>query len=470
MPGVLIDLSDVGTTREVLLSAPPRGVRNLIVVAAVVLVAVTVALGFLPVQQTQTINGLAVAVNQPRTVVATQVGMVGAVGAVDGATVEAGQSILTIDMSNAKEQLAVLQREQDQNTSDIAGYQQLRQAVLDGGNPFDPASQTSLHYSLVEYQQNLAQAADNAKQTMRQQTSTRNQAQAALAANQDALNGVGRRINQLSSLARSVRDGSAYSSTDDYCEALYRSWRAGRPNAGSTTISESPQGYDAAFVAQVEGQIVELQAQHDSYSTQVAQLRSQLNQPVLDPAADPEAAITADFMLSVTSAEQQLQTEQAALTLQIMGLQLKIDQSDIVAPVAGVLETPFDWRVGDQVQAGQQVFRVVPPSTTRIEALVPPGAIAAIAVGRLVPCSVANDPAGRPAGVSCRVDAVPGTFETAQDGQMYYAVRLSVEPGSDLAGYGTELPAGLPVSLTIPVRQSSALRWIVEKIGLVKQA
>jgi len=49
-------------------------------------------------------------------------------------------------------------------------------------------------------------------------------------------------------------------------------------------------------------------------------------------------------------------------------------------------------------------------------------------------------------------------------------VRLTVEPGSRRGGYGGRLPAGLPVSLTIPVHTTSALRWLGEKIGLVEAA
>lgn len=472
MANSYIDLKDIGTTREVLLTGPPHGVRNLILIAAAVLAAVTVGLGFWPLQQTQTAAGLVVAADQPRTVVAGEAGTVGQVGAADGATVEAGQTILALDVSNAEEQLAVLTQQRDGNAADITAYQQLRRAALTQGNPFDPVTQASFHYTLEQYRQNLAQAGDTTRQASQTQSASRSQAQAALDANQTALDGIDGRITQLSALAASVRDGSTYASADDYTEALYRSWQAGRPDPtasrAATATGQSPEDYDAAFVAQVEGQVADLQAQRDSYSTQVAQLRSQLAQPVLDPSADPSAAVTAEFMLSASTAEQQLQTQQATLSLQVMNLRLQIDQAEIKAPVAGLLDAPAGWTVGDQVQAGQQVFRVVPPSGRLIEAIVPASAVAAVATGQSIPCAVPDDPAGRPADLVCRVDHVPANYDTGPDGQPYYAVRLSVDTRSDLAGYGANLPTGLPVSLTIPVRTSSALRWLAEKIGLVQ--
>lgn len=473
MAGVYVNLDDIDTTREVLLSGPPRGVRNLILIAAAVLVAVTVMLGFLRVQQTQTVSGVAVAADQPRVITATAAGAVSFVGAANGEAVDAGQTILYLDTSNEQSQLTVLQQQEDQNKADIANYEQVRQAALAGTNPFDPATQATFYYLLVQYKQDLAQAADNAAQTSQQQSSTRNQAQAALNANQGALGGINGRISQLSALAQAIQTGSAYSSNDSYCQSLYQSWKAGLPDPGSavptTASGQSVQDYSATFITQIQSEIASLQSQQDSYSTQVAQLQSQLNQPVINPTQDPKAAVTANFMLSATSAEQQLQTNQATIALQAMSLQLQISQATIVAPIAGVLETASNWQVGDQVQSGQQVFQVVPASATFIQAMVPPSAIAAVSVGESIPCSVPDDPSGHAATISCHVDYVPSSFDATQNNQAFYGVRLSVAPGSNLAGYGSSLPAGLSVTLTIPVKQSSALRWLGEKIGLVKE-
>jgi len=275
-------------------------------------------------------------------VVAPQDGTIATIEATAGSTVDAGQTVLSLDVSNLQSQLTVLQQEQDQNTADLANYQKLRQAALAGNNPFDAVKQASFYYLLVQYRQNLAQA---------------------------------------------------YSST-------------------------------------------------------------------------AQASVTADFMLSATTAEQQLQAQQDALALQIIDLQHGIGQATITAPVAGVYEASFAWQAGDQVQAGQSLFQIIPPSDTRIDALVPPNIVTAIAVGQSIPCTVPNDPAGHPADLTCQVEYVPASSDTTQNGQADYTVRLSVVPGSDLAGYGTGLPVGLPVSLTIPVDQLSALRWLGEKVGL----
>jgi len=146
------------------------------------------------------------------------------------------------------------------------------------------------------------------------------------------------------------------------------------------------------------------------------------------------------------------------------------DAGKIQQALTGATVTVFvDWQPGDQLQAGETVFRVVPPvDPTRIDAAVPAHLVAALRPDAVIPCASPNDPAGAPTRLSCRIDRVPPTYDTTPGGDPYYAITLVVDPDSDLAGYGAALPPGLPITLTVPARESSALRWLAEKIGLAK--
>jgi|GEM_PF-6184370 len=470
MANTYIDLDDIGTTREVMLRTPPRGVRNLILIAAGVLIALGIVLAFLPVQTTQSAQGMVQGAEQMRQVSAPVAGTVKTVNANDGDRVTAGQTILALDVSNAQQQLAVLQAQDKQNAADIAAYEQLRKAASGTGNPFDPTTQPSFYYALVQYRQNLAQATDTATQNSASQTSSRAQAQAALGQNQTALSQTADRITQLNNLVAAIKGGASFSSTDQYAQSLYRSWQSGRPPAGAEQAGgQSPSDYDAAFVVQVETQITSLQQQQTSYSTQVATLKSQLAQPVINPSADPAAAATANFMMTAATNEQQIQTQQATIQLQEMTLQLQIDQANIKAPVSGSLDSQVNYQPGDQVSAGQALFQVVPSAGgTVIQAAVQAGSIAALAVGETVPCVVPDDPQGNAIKITCQVTQMSSGYYQTQDGQLYYDVRFGLDPGADLKGYGASLPAGLAVNITIPVHQSSGLRWLGEKIGFIK--
>lgn len=467
MSGIYIDLADVDTTREVIARRAPRGVRNLILIAAAVLVAAVIALGFMPVQQTLTLNALVVAEVQPRVVTSSQAGVVSQVGAADGETVSAGQVVLALDSTDAQSQLTVLQQEEDSNTSDITNYQQLRQAAGGTTNPFDATTQPAFFYSLEQYWQNLAQAGDTVQQNKQTQSSTRSQAQTVLGQNQTALSSITSRINELNRLVSSIRSGASYSSSDSYAQALYQSWQAGRPSPGDGS-GQSVSDYDTTFITQVMSTIADLNSQQTSYSTEVASLQNQLAQPVIDPTADPKAAVTANFMLQATTAEEQLRQQNATLVLQAMDLQSQIDHATIKAPIDGVVDLTTDWRVGDQVQSGQELFRITPSdSGVAIDAAVPATAVASVSQGQDVPCTVPNDPAGKAVAIICQVSHVADTYDTTQSGQLVYQVRLTVEPGSDLRGYGSTLPAGLPVTLTVTTSQSSALHWLGVKTGLI---
>ena len=464
MADAYLSLADIGTSREVLLSRPPRASRALVVVLAVLLAGTGVGLAFLPVQQTQTITGAVVAEDGSRALVAGRTGAISVVGAADGDTVGAGQMIITLDASGAHAQLAVATQEQASVAADLAGYQQLRAAVPGSGNPFDPVSQPALFQAIDRYRQELSQAGRVAAQMPQRQAATRTQAQAVLDANQATLTTVTARLGALTALIGSIQGGTAFTAGDPYAQALSRSWQAARPDAGPTRAD-----YDAAFVTRLGAQVTDLQGLQTASATHAAQLTSQLGQPVVEAAADPAGAITADFLLAAATTEQQLLDHRATLALQAMDLQQQIDQAVIAAPIAGVVALTSDWQTGEVVQAGQDVARVVPPTSgIAVNALIPADVVAGLTPGQTIPCVIPHEPGGAFVPVHCRLDRLAADPTITAAGRLAHDATLRLTADGGLLGYGTSLPAGLSVTLTIPAQTTTGLRWLAWQLGLIE--
>lgn len=469
MADTYIDLADIGTSREVMLSRPARGPRALIMLAAAVLVGAGVGLAFLPVQQTQAVTGQVAPANAGRTLTAAQAGTISLVGAADGDTVGAGATIIALDTSALEAQLAVLTQQQAAVTADLAGYQQLRTTAAGDTNPFDPVGQAVLYQTLNRYRQDLAQASRLTAQIRQAQTDTRTQAEAALGAGQSVLGEVTARIDALTALAASIRAGTAFVSGEDYAEALHHAWQAGRPDDIPGANAPARAGYDAAFAAAIDARVTDLQTQQTGSATHVAQMTSQLAAPVPDAATAPAAAVTANFLLSALTAEQGLLDRQATLSLQAMDLRGQVEAAAVTAPVAGVVKLLSDWQAGDQVQPGQELAQVVPAATaTLVEAVIPADAAATLTAGQAIPCVIPEDPTGTTVPVRCVLDRL-GASTTSATGQAHAEATLGLVAEKGVFGYGTSLPAGLPVTLTVTVREITGLTWLADKLGLPTQ-
>jgi multidrug efflux pump subunit AcrA (membrane-fusion protein) len=471
--GLYIDLADVGTTREVMANEPPRGVRILILASAAVLAVLTALLGWLPVQQARQLDGVIVADSPQRTVVAGRAGVVSAALVRTGGVVAPGQVLLRLDSAPEQRRLDGIRSEEQDIAAELEGKRQLRDAAKGEGNPFDSDRQPDLYYAMEQYRQRLRTAEDAVGRQERAESAARASAEAVLTQNESTLAKLASRRDALSALAASVRWGGAFSSADEYCLALQQSYMAGRPRPDAAPLLggvQSTAEYDAAFLVQVESQINDLETQRAGYESEVARLRSELARPAGAAADDPAIAVQADFMLSLSVSEQQLHERQVSLALEAMAVELEIREADVVSPAAGVAELIEDWGAGDRVQVGQDLFHVVPPSgASSVRAAVPAALVPVLQVGQDLPCAIPDGVSGRSLDTNCRVDEVSAGYGTTQDNEIYYAARLRVSGGVGSREDSSQLlRTGLPVRVSVPVREVSALRWIGERIGLLE--
>ncbi len=458
-----IDLADVGTTREAMLCEPPRGVRNLIVAAGVVVASLILAMGFLRVQQSETLTGLIVAEEPVRAQVAPVSAVVAEVLHFDGQTVEAGQTVVQFDAVIAEARLAVIRSEAVSVASDLNQYRRLRQAISADANPFDPVSEAYFYFKWEQYKQQLAQTRDTRAQQESAQISTRSTAQAVLDESRTSLAAITGRGAELMRLAQAIRTGTEYNTQDPYCAALHYSYQQGRPEIPSTE-------YDATFLVRIEGQIADLGTQQSAYHTEIARLEAQLATPDLDPSADDTAYVTAQFALSITATEQELHQRQASLKMEAMSLELEINQLRLTTPVAGTIEFAGDWQSGDLVQAGQVVFSVVPPATRSfLEVTVPARVAPHLDVDLVLPCELPATIGKTPTDVQCQVERLSAAYQVDENGHVYYIAGLTIEPASTPTALQTQtIIPGMPMTITLPIRETTALRWLGEKIGFLE--
>jgi len=459
-----IDIADVGTTREVLSTEPPRGVRNLILTAAAILLALVIASGFLHIQQAERLPGMIVADESARTLSAVAAGIVASVPVGDGQSVAAGETVLTLDATDAQSRLKVLQDQEATAKSDLDNYGLLRRAVEDNvkDNPFDKVTQAKFYYALEQYWQQLRAAADTRTQQNNTQASTRDQAQAALTSSQASLDATNARIADLRALADAIRTGATYTSTDSYNQNLYMVWAQNRPESGT-------DAYDANYLAQVQSQIAGAETQAESYKADIARLQAQVSAAGTGTTADGAAAVTAQFMLDIASSEQQLHQGLDQARLDEADASLAIEQATLTAPVSGIVEMARDWAPGDQVQAGTQIFTVVPSTKkTYAEVVVPSRLAPLMTAGQTIPCSLPVTVGTSAVTVRCTVERLSAAYQQDNNGQTYYTARLTVEttdPRKDLAQVA--LP-GVSITTNLTIRQVSILRWLGEKIGFLE--
>jgi multidrug resistance efflux pump len=465
-----IDLTDVGTTREVLSSEPPRAVRAAVLAAAVVVAVVAVFLGFLKIEETQSAVGAVTSDEPVRAVMAASSGIVARVEAGDGATVAPGEAVVVLETDQLGDRRDQVASEQRRNEDTLEGYRRLRAAADLGTNPFDPAAESLFYYELEKYREELAKAEAAAQIDYETNVSSEVAARASLTASEASVAKLGKREEELNRLAQTIRSGTAFSSADSYCQALYQSYRAGRPKPGGDNAGVTA-AYDADFIVQVETQIASVDAQRDEYGKEISALRAQLEATSTPTVSEPRSYVTAQFMLSISSAEQQLHQRQVELSLEASSLDFEIARATLAAPVAGVVDLTLSLREGDRVEAGQEVFLVVPEGggSVRAQVAMRPEMAVNLAEGSEITCELPEIPGLGTNGTRCRVDRIAAAARATEEGQAYYVVDLRVETPAAARADSTapSVVPGVPVTVTVATRQVTVLRWLGEKVGLV---
>jgi hypothetical protein len=136
-----------------------------------------------------------------------------------------------------------------------------------------------------------------------------------------------------------------------------------------------------------------------------------------------------------------------------------------------VIDLVSELRAGDHLEAGQEVFWVVPPGGGDVLAQVAmePQMAAVVSEGSKISCRLPDMPGTVKGSAECWVDHVSAAPRNSEDGFVYYLVQLRIETISTTGGpdgTAAALP-GVPVSVTVITREVSALRWLGERIGLV---
>ncbi|MDR1186562.1 MAG: HlyD family efflux transporter periplasmic adaptor subunit [Bifidobacteriaceae bacterium] len=473
MKAEYIDLADVGTTREVLASEPPRGVRAIVLAVAAAVAVVAVLSGFLKIEETQSAVGAVTSDEPVRARTAVLSGTVERILARDGDTVGPGDAVVVLDTAHLEGRRSQITSEQRSNEESLDGYRRLREAANSHANPFDPGTEPVFHYELERYREELASAETAAENDYEASASTEAAARASLAASEASAAKLGGRAEELTRLAQAIRSGSVFSSADSYCQALHQSYKAGRPKP-SADNADAVAAYDAEFVVQIETQIDATETQRAQYNTEVAALRAQLEATSSATATEPRSYVTAQFMLSISSAEQQLHQQQVDWSLEASSLDLEIAQATLAAPVAGVIDLTIDLREGDRVEAGQEVFQVVPQSgdgRTAAQVAMRAQMAANVAEGGEITCEMPEIPGFETGRARCWVDRIAAAARATDDGQAYYLVdlRLETRPAAQADGAAPAVLPGVPVNVTVTTRRITVLRWLGEKTGLVER-
>ncbi|MDR0990019.1 MAG: HlyD family secretion protein [Propionibacteriaceae bacterium] len=459
MSHTTLDIADIGTTREVLQTEPPRGARNFILVAAALIVAAMSLSLVLPVEAAETLAGTIAATNPVRTITAPATASIISVAANNGQVVNTGDPLVTLDTTTETSQLALVTSQLDTIAGQLANYAALRQAVDGSGNPFTADGPDARFYLLLEqHRAEVAQAQTN-------QATTSQTAQASLTTNQTTLANLGARQDELRRLTAAVRAGTDYSSADGYAQSLYDSFVAGQTAAINGTDTALASQYGADFIVQVESQITDLDSQRAALTAEVQNLQAQVQQAKTAD-SDLAATLRTQFLVTLLNQEEELRNSQSSLGLDATKLKLAIGNAQLTAPCDGIVDIATPINPGDLVATGQALLTIVPTVTThQVEAAVPANLVPVITPGQTVNCSLPATTTTRKTELTCAVDTISTTYQTTEDGTPYYIAELTIQTDET----PLQLNSGAQVRVDVITRRISALRWLGEAMGLVSQ-
>jgi len=178
-----------------------------------------------------------------------------------------------------------------------------------------------------------------------------------------------------------------------------------------------------------------------------------------------------DMLTSISDTSFSLQNNLSALTMEISSLRLAIGESQITAPIDGVISMFSEVNTGDFLQAGIDIATIIPASDGehRVMLAVSNADIAEIDVGQSINFRFAALPFADFGEMPGRVTRISTDARAGADGQSYFLVEAEMESGSlfDRHGAEAQIRVGMMCDARVITGSQRIIHWVLERLNFI---
>ena len=495
MKNTIIDIKDLSDSREVMERKAPKSILIFILIILITVITLLVWSFFGEIRPQASTNIIS----------AISGGKIKELNFENGDIVEAGDTILTLDVGSAESQKEALTTNIEEYKEKIKYNNQLKECVEKGKNTFSQSNEEIEYYNQYEkYVNDLEISLGQIYDTDNQNKNSKEEANATLQSVQDSIDKDSKLIEEYNNIINAVENNLTFSSSNSMLISYYNNYIQSIDNA-DIQINKYENSYES-LKKQVgneitQSQVDEVKVQLDLAKSQKESLKTafllDVNQKIDNLNTEIETLNTTkektstsldsfssstsetqvkeqaklNMFVSIDSVISTLQTTKTEYEMQLLSINDTLDKSIVKAEVSGQIVFYDELSVGNTVQSGVQVAKIIPLNNKlRTVLYIPNTEISDVKVGQKVEytiSSISSTDYGKVYGKITDISA--DSFADESSGTVYYKAEATLDSLSlsNLSGKTKELKSGMTVEAHIVSGSKKIIIWLLEQLNFV---
>lgn len=505
LKNTIVDIKDLTDSREIMEHKAPKSILIFILIILAIVITLLVWSFFGEIDEYSTVSGEIRPQTYTNIITAISGGKIKELNFENGDIVEVGDTILTLDVGTAESQKETLTTNIDECKEKIEYNNQLKECVEKGKNTFSQSENEIEYYNQYEkYVNDLEISLGQIYDTNNQNKNSKEEANATLQSVQDSIDKDNQLIEEYNSIINAVENNLTFSSFNSMLISYYNNYIQSIDNT-DIQINKYENSYES-LKKQVgneitQSQVDEVKVQLDLAKSQKESLKTaflldvnekidNLNTEIETLNTTKEKTSTSldsfssstsetqvkeqaklNMFVSIDSVISTLQTTKTEYEMQLLSINDTLDKSIVKAEVSGQIVFYDELSVGNTVQSGVQVAKIIPLNNKlRTVLYIPNTEISDVKVGQKVEytiSSISSTDYGKVYGKITDISA--DSFADESSGTVYYKAEATLDSLSlsNLSGKTKELKSGMTVEAHIVSGSKKIIIWLLEQLNFV---
>ena len=505
MKNTIIDMKDLTDSREVMEKKAPKSILIFVLIVLSIVIALLIWSFFGEIDEYSTVSGEVRPQLSTNIISTISGGKIKELNYSDGDFVKSGDTILTLDVGSAESQKQTLTDKINECDTKIKNKKKLKQCVEDGKNGFSQTKEEIDYYNQYEkYISDLEVSLGQIHDTDNQNKNSKKEANATLNSVEESIDKDNQLIKEYQNLINAVENDLNFASNNSMLRAYYDNYVQSLENADAQ-IKEYESTYEAlrtqpdSETAQSQAEqaklqldsakgqkeslktsfLLEVNQKIDSLKTEIATLNDtkaktnssleSFSSSTTEEQVREQAKL--NMVVSVDNAISTLESSKTEYEMQLLSVSDTINNSVITSESSGQIVFYDDLSVGNTVQSGTQIAKVIPSDNELKTALyIPSTDISDVKVGQKVEytvSSISSTDYGKVYGKITDVSA--DSFADQSNNMMYYKAEATLDSSSlsNLSGEIKELKSGMTVEAHIISGSKKIIIWFLEQLNFI---
>lgn len=503
MKSAIVNINDLTDSRELMEKKAPKSITIFIIIILAVITALIIWSSIGEIDEYTSVMGEIRPQESMNAVSVISGGKIKEINYNNGDIVNAGDTLLTIDVESADTQKKMLTKNISELEKKIKYNEQLKKCVENGKNTFSKSEKEIDYYNQYEkYISDLEVSLGQLNDTYNKNENSKNEANLTLQSIRNSIENNQQLINGYNDMITAVENEGTFESSSSMLISYYNNYIQSI-NTSVSQIEKYRNTYESLKLQINNGitqsQIDEVKSQLDSAENQKQTLKTnfllEINQKINSlnteiktlqeteektrlsinnfSSATSEKEIKEqaklNMLVSVDSTISALKSAKDENEMQLLSVNDTVNNSNIKSEITGQIVYYNEFSKGDTIQSGAQIAKIIPANNELRTVLYIPGSeISNIQVGQQVEytiSSISSTDFGKVRGKITSISA--DSFVNEANATVYYKAEGTLDSSSlsNLSGEIKNLKSGMNVEAHVISGSKKIIIWFLEQLN-----